>query len=389
MIYFMRKTVRKIHLWLGLASGIVLSILGLTGSFYVFEPEISRVFTEEYHTQKEASLFDNDVELVTFIELQTGKKLESLQWPQRGRDTYMFKPFDDEKFHFFDQTTGKIIWASEIPAEAFFRFILDLHTTLTLGDAGYVVTAVSSLIFALFMLSTGVYLWWPRVKGRLKSSFKIKWYAGKKRINYDLHNVTGFYFFLPLLLMGITGGSFYFYDEAQWVLDKFTCTESSSPAIWGNHFSDTLQTGKRPLTIREALVEMDKYNQDYYKRNLWMTNEPDGTLSFAYQKFNHVHAGPDSRIFLQVERYTGEILAEQNPQKETGGAYILTNWLLPVHFGEFGGLITRILWFIGGFIPALLTYTGVKIWLGRRKKSTKKRLRKSQKGLNKPKTVVS
>ncbi|WP_394330769.1 PepSY domain-containing protein, partial [Cesiribacter andamanensis] len=32
--------------------------------------------------------------------------------------------------------------------------------------------------------------------------------------------------------------------------------------------------------------------------------------------------------------------------------------MLPVHFGEFGGLLTRIIWCVAGFLPALLFWTG-------------------------------
>jgi uncharacterized iron-regulated membrane protein len=363
----MRKTIRTVHLWLGLVSGLILSVLGITGSIYVFEPEITRAITKEYHTQNEKSIFSSDIEIVSEIEKQSGKKIESLQWPQRGRDTYVFKLFDDNKWHYFDQSAGKIIWGNEGYGNSFFAFILDLHTSLTLGEIGFYITATASLIFALFMLTTGVYLWWPRVKGRMKSSFKIKWNAQPKRFNYDLHNVIGFYFFLPLFLLGITGAAFHYYEETRWVLDKITFSQSSPKSIWDTALSDSI-AHQTPITTQQALAEMNKYYPDYYKRNMWMTNKKDGTLSFAYQKYQDVHSGADTRIFLIADRYTGAILAEQHPDKLQGGASILSKWLLPIHFGEFGGIITRILWFIAGFIPALLTWTGVKIWLGRTSK---------------------
>jgi uncharacterized iron-regulated membrane protein len=363
----MRKAIRKIHLWLGLVSGLVLSIVGITGSIYVFEPELNPTITNEYQTEKQTTIYANDIEIAQAIEAQTNEKIESFQWPQRGRETYMFKLFDDESWHYFDQTTGKVLKGKENFKSGFFAFILDLHMTLTLGEIGYWITATSSLIFALFMLTTGIYLWWPRVKGRMKSSFKIKWNAKPKRFNYDLHNVTGFYFFIPLFLLGITGAAFHYYDETKWVLDKITFTKAPEKSIWNDFHSDSTST-QTPLSISEALFEMQKHHPDYHKRNLWMTNESSGTLSFAYQKYKDVHSGADTRIFIKADKYTGKLLAEEDPQKLSGGAYILSNWLLPIHFGEFGGIITRILWFIAGFIPALLTWTGVKIWLGRKKK---------------------
>lgn len=40
----------KLHLWLGLASGIVVFIVGLTGCLYVFESEIRNLYESEFTT---------------------------------------------------------------------------------------------------------------------------------------------------------------------------------------------------------------------------------------------------------------------------------------------------------------------------------------------------
>jgi len=364
----MKKFIRYIHLWLGLASGLILSVLGITGSLYVFEPEIGAwLEREHYEIKGHHFVFDTDVAKASFIENQTQAKIESFQWPQRGRETYMFKLFNDPNWYYFDQSTGKIASGGTGYGNQFFSFLLDLHTSLTMGETGYVITATASLIFAVLMLTTGLYLWWPHNKGRRKSSFKIKWSAKPKRLNYDLHNVTGFYLFVPLFLMGITGAYFHYDKEIQWVLDKLTFSEPAPESIWEMK-PEPPDSGAQPLSITEALVNMNELYPNHFKRNLWMTNDrSEGTLSFAYQQYKEVHAGADTRIFLRVNQYTGEVIGEYNPEKLPTGASIAAKWLLPIHFGEFGGFISRILWFFAGFIPAMLTYTGVKIWFGRKK----------------------
>ena len=102
-----------------------------------------------------------------------------------------------------------------------------------------------------------------------------------------------------------------------------------------------------------------------------MTSELNGSLSFAYQKRTDVYPGPDTRIFLTIHPVTGEVLKEYHPDKLPRGEAITAKWLLQIHFGEFGGLATRILWFFAGMLPALLTYTGVMIWIGRGEGSRK------------------
>lgn len=41
MNYSLKKTIEKLHLWLGLASGVVVLIVSITGAIYTFEEEIN------------------------------------------------------------------------------------------------------------------------------------------------------------------------------------------------------------------------------------------------------------------------------------------------------------------------------------------------------------
>jgi len=367
-----KKVVRFVHLWLGLAAGLVLSVVGITGSVYVFQPEIDAYLEREYYkTVKNTRLFKTDIEIATFVETTSGEKIESIQWPKRGRDTYIFKFFNDDNWYYFDQSNGKLTKGGKGLGSSFFTFILDLHTSLTLGHTGRMITGTASLLFAFFMLTTGLYLWWPRTKTRRKISFKIRFNAKPKLFNYDLHNVNGFYFFIPLFLIGFTGAAFYYNTTVQRIVDIITFSEPAPEPIFTMKLKE-YDTSKDFIKIEEVLTEMNRYYPDYYKRNLWMTDKPDGTLSLAYQKQKEVHSGPNKRIFLRADPYTGKILGERNPDTLPRGSSIMAKWLLPVHFGEFGGWFTRILWCIAGLMPALLTYTGVKIWLGKRKNRKKK-----------------
>ncbi len=365
-----KKAVRILHLGLGLVTGLILSVVGVTGSLYVFEPELTAFFDRElYHLQGDQVIFSDDIAIAEYIEAETNQSIQSIQWPKRGRETYGFKLFQDENWYYLDQSTGVITKGGVALGNSFFGFILDLHTTLTLGEIGRMITGVASILFALMILTTGLYLWYPNNKGRRKSSFKIKWDANPKRLNYDLHNITGFYFFIPLFLVGITGAAFYFDDEIQWAVDKFTFSEPAVESVWKVK-SESPESGFRGdfMSTKNALIEMNKYYPNMYKRNLWMTDQADGKLSFAYQHRTDIYSGPDNRIFLAVNPYTGEILSENNPAKLPRGSALMAEWQLPVHFGEFGGMTTRIIWFIAGLLPAILTYTGFKIWLGKNKK---------------------
>lgn len=96
----------------------------------------------------------------------------------------------------------------------FFRWILNGHRALWLPyDIGRPIVGIAVLIFVVILIS-GIVLWWPTkwIKSIIDKSFKIKWDASFKRVNYDLHNVLGFtvafsYSLLPLQVwFGVLAG---------------------------------------------------------------------------------------------------------------------------------------------------------------------------------------
>jgi uncharacterized iron-regulated membrane protein len=60
-------------------------------------------------------------------------------------------------------------------------------------DIGKLIVGISTSIF-LFILLTGIVLWWPKNIKKLKQRVKLKLSAGWKRINHDLHISIGFFF---------------------------------------------------------------------------------------------------------------------------------------------------------------------------------------------------
>src|SRR5690606_2438711 len=88
-------------------------------------------------------------------------------------------------------------------------------------DLGSVIVGSSVLLFIITLIS-GLIIWWPKNRKvaikRLKIDFRSKW----KRLNYDLHQVLGFYIFAIALLIASTGlvWSFKWWEASiYWILD--------------------------------------------------------------------------------------------------------------------------------------------------------------------------
>ncbi len=205
-----KKLILQIHLWLGLATGLVVFIMGLTGAIYCFQPELSRLITQPYlkvHAQERPFLPVSEYKRIAEAQLPGKKPTRILI---KGPETAVIVQFSGKKPKpfsyavFLDPYTGEVLKTRDMNSE-FFRWILNGHMYLWLPQpVGKAVTGASTLIF-LVMVISGIVLWWPRNKARKKSSFKVKWSASPKRLNYDLHNVFGFYASWILIFTILTG----------------------------------------------------------------------------------------------------------------------------------------------------------------------------------------
>ena len=147
----MRKLCLKVHRWLALPLGIVMSILCFSGLALLLIKDVSGLF---------------------------------------GMET------KDIPFHAVVKQLHR--WLFMMPENP--------HGGISLGR---IVTAVTSMCMTLVLL-TGVVIWWPKSKKALKSRLKVSTNKGFRRFVYDSHVSLGIYVFVFLFLMALTGPVFSF-----------------------------------------------------------------------------------------------------------------------------------------------------------------------------------
>ena len=382
-----KKSVLWLHKWLGLLSGLVVFIVSLTGCIYVFYDELKVVFYPEKYYVEEQSQHSLSAEALplsslTDIAQQVLPKGEDITridlYPAKNR-TWIFRAvktneealtyvgyFTYNKRVFIDPYTGKV-QAVENSKTEFFQLVLQLHMNLLLGKKiGHTVVSVSTILF-LILTITGLILWWPKkwkiktLKKGLSFEFSVKW----KRLNYDLHNVLGFYSFLFALLLGFTGLLFSypslkeFYAES---LNKLSSSEHTAD----KHFNIIPQ--KSPVSLNNALVytlakhpSADimsvrlKKNEDLH--DIQVRSLKNRTGDFVWYYFNK-QDGQISKIKSSDETKVGDWLAGMN---------------YDIHTGAFGGIFTKVLYFLASLVCASLPVTGFIIWLNKNKKTKKRR----------------
>ena len=82
-----------------------------------------------------------------------------------------------------------------------------------------------------------------------------------------------------------------------------------------------------------------------------------------------------NRASITVDPYTARVLDVYDSRKHESPGRSLVQWAIPLHFGIWGGMPTRVLYVVLGFIPVVAFVTGFWRWRLRRRAERKSRER--------------
>lgn len=355
------------HLWLGLTVGGVLAIVGLTGAIYIFSPEIE-AWGRNQRIKQDAHLpLLTPVQVVRALEAQGERNVTFFAGQRRAEDAYKVSFLEEKgRTYFVNPHTAEIIDLQE--GRNFFDFIIDIHMSLAMGQIGMWITGSSSLILCFLLITTGIYLWWPRKLNRstLRQRFSIEWKANWKRLNQDLHSVGGFYVHAIIGLLAFTGAYFTF-PRLITTLVSAVLLSPTQPASRSAPAAAP-QPDAESITFIEALERAEQLVPEYKLMGVSIPAKPGAPIRIQKHNIHRIQAGPYIRTYSYIDRYTGELLATYDPRELPRGQRLISAWQRQIHYGEVGGLATRILAMICSLFLPVLYVTGIIIWWKRRRK---------------------
>lgn len=375
-----KKVVGKIHLWLGFTSGLLVFIIAITGCIYAFQKEIQDM-TQPFRfveAQPRPFLPPSILKAAADAKLPS-KHVHGVQYygPDRAVEVIYYN-IDPEYFYlvYVNPYTAEVLKVKDMSAD-FFNFILKGHFYLWLPpEIGQPVVATATLVFVV-MLVSGIVLWWPRRKKDAKQRFRIKWKARWRRVNYDLHNVLGFYAWSIALIFALTGLVWGF----QWFADGLYAVAGGEKSLeYTEPLSDTtrIYSGEQPA-IDAVFAEMQRL---YPTAEAIEVHIPESTVSPV-----GASANPDAGTYWKMDyRYFDQYTLAELPVDHIYGRFSenkaadkLIRMNYDIHTGAVLGLPGKILAFFASLICASLPVTGVYIWWGRRKKEKKKAIKQETK----------
>ncbi|WNO54051.1 PepSY-associated TM helix domain-containing protein [Stakelama saccharophila] len=197
------RTIWRWHFYAGLFVIPFVLLLAVTGSFYLFKPQVERWEERAFHDLPVENSVSPQNRVEAALAAFPGARFDSYRLPERPGDATMIHVAlagGRSMTDVFVSPRGKVL-GSIAPENRLMEIDKDIHGEMLLGKRGsWLVELAAS--WAIVLVLTGLYLWWPRgrkfagvVWPRLRSGKRIFW--------RDLHAVTGFWISgLVLVLLG-------------------------------------------------------------------------------------------------------------------------------------------------------------------------------------------
>ncbi|NBC27802.1 MAG: hypothetical protein GVY08_13140 [Bacteroidetes bacterium] len=353
------KTLFKLHGWLGLNLGLILFVICLSGTFATLSNEFDWLANEEMRIEKKdrqanwQKMMDSiEREYPEGVNLGMYKGTYSGNADYFATVAYVYMPNDQTLKVYLNPRTGEIQGQN-----SFFntqRFFRTFHRRFFDGNRGIVLITLLSIPMLIIVLAGFLFY-----KGWLKNLFTLR-LDRKKRVQWsDGHKLAGIWSLLFALVIVLTG-VFYFSELMVQASENNDLLVMPSP----DHVEEDVMA--RYDSVIE-LLPMSVYTDSALAalpgldiRGIRMPKQAGEFVYINGQEGNPLTRDRANHVLLDPA--TAEVVDVLKSSEMTLLPFI-TDIADPLHFGYFGGLTTKILWFLFGLIISFSILSGSYLWV--------------------------
>ncbi|MBA2590181.1 MAG: PepSY domain-containing protein [Alphaproteobacteria bacterium] len=376
-----RHTLFTVHMWVGLILGVLLAVLGLSGSLLVYDQQIADFLSPPPMAATAGmplplSMLSDIARRAAAENGIEGGQMQILP-PEKPRGAVVVRfggisPMgagagatreggrrenDGERRRegaaaggrglqiFLDPVSGEVLGTRKAVLPPFLTFAHQLHGNFLMSrETGRPIVGWLGVAMCVLGL-TGLVLWWPR-RGQWKYAFKVRSTATGLRFHRELHAATGIWIFFVFMAVSFSG-----------VVIAWPQTMGMNPPGFNPRVMPTVevQNGKR-LGATEAVIAAQTAVPDLVARTITYPARPDQPVSVNYLSHGAINAS------VLLDPYTGKVLMVRD------NAERFLAWMRPVHDGGNLGPLWRFLVFLSGLVPLLFVVTGIIMWAKKRKR---------------------
>lgn len=347
----LRAALSWMHLWIGLTAGLVFAVVALSGTVLAFQRELLLAFHPQLARAQLPALAQQGVALSRIVMEWESDGLRSVDIPAAKLPVWQAYFADGER-RYFDAASGELLLTRNTRND-WVLWLRDLHTHLLAGEMGEEVLGVIGL-FALFMLLSGLYLWWPRLRALARS---LRWHSGPPtRRWFSWHRSTGAWL-LPLALLVTTTGVAMVYNDA--MRDALRWTFDDGPDV----------VPPPALAIRDQTIDWSKLLQAAdgrlpggELRRISLPKGDNALVSIRVRAAGEWH--PNGRSLVWLDPYRAQVVQLHDATAQGIGARV-SETMYPLHGGFVGGWLWQWGVALSGIVPGFLLVTGFLFWRAR------------------------
>jgi uncharacterized iron-regulated membrane protein len=352
-----------LHAWVGIVSGLALFVAFFAGAINMFHHEL-------HHWQEPWAVSEpSDANMQALLDTVIARNPEAGNW--------MFLIPGDEPAAIWQETVdGEAIWhtehagdfndageAVERPHSELAGFINELHFRLGIPVVGLYLMGVISVLYGAALIG-GLVIHWPKMK---KEFFALKHQGNLRRYWKNLHNLVGVISFPFHLIFAVTGAAMgcfalltltlgalvfgpQFQGAATEAMEAWPTPEASGNAATMAPVDAYLATAREQLPELEVgWIELQQYGDE--NAVVDVAGSVPGVVA------HHAH------VVMRAD--DAELLTVSAPGARPFNHFLLSP-VYSLHFGDYGGLFVRLLYFVLGLLGCLLFVSGNIMWSERR-----------------------
>jgi uncharacterized iron-regulated membrane protein len=352
-----RPVAYLVHSFLGFQLSLFVTFVCVTGTLAVVSDDLEWLYRPEVRATTGAARVSWQAQ---YDAAKAAFPDHTIDYANAGEEPYLATRFSATapsgamRFIYVDPGSGRVLGeAGWINLPSFLR---GLHTYLFVpGDSGfYVVTALGFVLTGSLVSGLLVYkrFWRGLFRApRLRRNRRVAW--------GDVHKLASVWSIWFVFVMAGTS-VWYFAERALYRagvdFDRARVTIDAASL-------DRLgPSAPKPLPLDELVSIATTRLPGLEPRELWFPIEPDESLAVLGQESAMLVR--DRANGVDVDPFTGEILAVHQA-KGSGALSRWTHTADPLHFGDFGGLVSKLVWTLFGVLLCLTAASGAFVHLHR------------------------
>ena len=351
------------HSWLGVLSGLLLFVVCWGGTFATLSHELDWLVNPAQRVAVSGELRSPEDFHKAVADAYPNAQIQTIYAPRYANFAAEVGIRDENKLAkrvYVDPYTLKI--RGEGPRLNIQRYLRDFHRRLFTGSFGFYLICLASVPL-LGSLITSLYFykrWWRRFF-EFRSARTVRTFVS------NLHRISGLWAIWFVIIISVTG-TWYLFERIRTIYgDEFFAYSDAIPsAVVPIPMLDYESEHAMPFSALLQIAREERPDIDI----AYVSTNRNGYFYVVGQTDNLLVRNRANKIYLLPS--TGEIVYSQYGENLNSYWY-WSNMADPLHFGNFGGLVTKLIWCFFGLVLSFLSLSGVWLFAKRLSRNTKQK----------------